>query len=190
MTHSALVVIAPGCEELEAVASIDTLVRGGIQVTVASACPQGRLQITASRGAKLVADCLLEETAQQPFDLILLPGGLPGAEHLRDTPLLIELLRAQRAKHAWRAAICAAPAVVLAHHDLIGPAKVTGYPGTESKLPANGYVNQPVVVDYGEKLITSQGPATAVAFALAAVAVLEGQGIADKVASGMLVGRA
>ncbi len=127
MSHHALVVLAPGCEELEAVASIDTLVRGGIQVTAASICPQGRLQITASRGVKLVADVLLESVAEQHFDLILLPGGLPGAEYLRDNPLLIRMLKEQRARGGWRAAICASPALVLAHHDLIGPAKVTGY---------------------------------------------------------------
>lgn len=187
MSHHALVVLAPGCEELEAVASIDTLVRGGIQVTVASVCPQGRLQITASRGVKLVADVLLESVAEQLFDLILLPGGLPGAEYLRDNPLLIRMLKEQQARCSWRAAICASPALVLAHHDLIGPAKVTGYPGTEGQLPASGFVAQAVVVDEAERLITSQGPGTSMAFALAAVRVLEGDTIADKVAAGMLL---
>ena len=187
MSHHALVVIAPGCEELEAVASIDILVRGGIKVTVASVCPQGRLQVTASRGVKLVADVLLEEVAEQSFDLILLPGGLPGAEYLRDTPQLIHMLKAQQARGGWRAAICATPAVVLAHHDLIGSAKVTGYPGTEGQLPASGFLSQPVVVDEPQRLITSQGPGTAIAFALAAVRVLEGNIIADKVAAGMVL---
>lgn len=187
MSHQALVVIASGCEELEAVASIDVLVRGGVKVTVASVCPQGRLQVTASRGVKLVADVLLEEVAQQQFDLILLPGGLPGAEYLRDTPLLIDMLKAQQARGGWRAAICATPAVVLAHHDLIGSAQVTGYPGTEGKLPASGYRNESVVVDEAQRLITSQGPGTAVAFALAAVRMLEGKTIADKVAVGMVL---
>ena len=187
MSHQALVVIASGCEELEAVASIDVLVRGGVKVTVASVCPQGRLQVTASRGVKLVADVLLEEVAQQQFDLILLPGGLPGAEYLRDTPELIDMLKAQQARGGWRAAICATPAVVLAHHDLIGSAQVTGYPGTEGKLPASGYRNESVVVDEAQRLITSQGPGTAVAFALAAVRMLEGKTIADKVAVGMVL---
>ena len=186
MSHQALVVIAPGCEELEAVASIDVLVRGGVKVTVASVCPQGRLQVTASRGVKLVADVLLEEVAQQQFDLILLPGGLPGAEYLRDTPLLIDMLKAQQARGGWRAAICATPAVVLAHHDLIGSAKVTGYPGTEGKLPASGYRNESVVVDEAQRLITSQGPGTAMLFALVLVRHLAGEETARKVADGLL----
>ena len=185
MSKCALIVIAPGCEELEAVASIDVLVRGGVKVTVASVCPQGRLQVTASRGVKLVADVLLDTIINEEFDLILLPGGLPGAEYLRDTPQLIEMLKAQRARGAWRAAICATPAVVLAHHKLIGPAQVTGYPGTEGKL--SNYVNQAVVIDEAERLITSQGPGTAIAFALATLSVLEGHSLAQKVAAGMLV---
>lgn len=86
MSKQALVVIAPGCEELEAVTSIDVLVRGGIKVTVASVCLDGQLQIRASRGVQLLADCPLRDVAEQPFDLILLPGGLPGAEHLRTPP--------------------------------------------------------------------------------------------------------
>ena len=77
--------------------------------------------------------------------------------------------------------------MVLAHHDLIGSAQVTGYPGTEGKLPASGYRNESVVVDEAQRLITSQGPGTAVAFALAAVRMLEGKTIADKVAVGMVL---
>ena len=76
---------------------------------------------------------------------------------------------------------------MLAHHDLIGPAKVTGYPGTEGPLPASGFIAQAVWVEEDERLITSQGPGTSMAFALAAVRVLEGDTIADKVAAGMLL---
>jgi len=188
MSKQALVVLAPGCEELEAVTSIDVLVRGGVKVTVASVCPDGQLQIRASRGVQLLADCPLRDVADQPFDLILLPGGLPGAEHLRDTPLLIDLLKAQARRGAWRAAICAAPALVLAHHDLIGSAQVTGYPGTEGALGA-AYRDQAVVVDEANKLITSKGPGTAVLFGLAAVAALQGDAVADQVAAGLLVSR-
>ena len=185
MTKHALVVIAPGSEEMEAVACIDVLVRGGIKVTVASACPQGKLQITASRGVKLVADVLLEAVADESFDMLLLPGGIPGAEHLRDSKLLLKMLKAQQARGAWIAAICASPALVLAHHDLLGQAKVTGYPGTEEKL-AN-YFNAHVVVDDEAKLITSKGPGTAIAFALSAVGRLSSIDTARRVADGLLV---
>lgn len=187
MSVTALVVIAPGSEELEAVASIDTLVRGGVRVTVAAISPDGRREIVASRGVHLVADCLIDEVAERDFDVLVLPGGLPGAEHLRDSPTLIAMLRRQQARGGWRAALCAAPALVLAHHNLIGTARVTGYPGTEDKLPAAGRRQERVVVDGAHKLITSQGPGTSIDFALAILAELRGAETALQVGKGMLV---
>lgn len=103
-------------------------------------------------------------------------------------PLLIDLLKTQAQRGAWRAAICAAPALVLAHHDLIGSALVTGYPGTEDAL-GDAYRDQAVVVDEANKLITSKGPGTAMLFGLAAVAALQGDAVADQVAAGLLVSR-
>ena len=79
MSKRALVIIAPGCEEIETVTSIDTLVRGNIKVTVASINPNKKREVVASRGVHLVADHLLEEVAHESFDAIVLPGGLPGA---------------------------------------------------------------------------------------------------------------
>ena len=186
MSKRALVIIAPGCEEIEAVTSIDTLVRGNIKVTVASINPNKQREIVASRGVHLVADHLLEEVAHETFDVIVLPGGLPGAEYLRDNPMVIELLKKQRANELWRAAICATPAFVLAHHDLIGDALVTGYPGTQSQLPAKQLRQDRVVVDKPNKLITSQGPATSIDFALAIVAELQGKETAAQVRKDML----
>jgi DJ-1 family protein len=186
MSKRALVIIAPGCEEIETVTSIDTLVRGNVKVTVASINPNKQRDVVASRGVHLVADHLLEEVAHETFDVLVLPGGIPGAEYLRDNPLVIELLKKQQAQALWRAAICASPAFVLAHHDLIGTAKVTGYPGTQSQLPAGQVSQERVVVDKAHKLITSQGPATSLDFALAILAALQGQETADKVRKDML----
>ncbi len=186
MSKRALVIIAPGCEEIETVTSIDTLVRGNIKVTVASINPNKQREVLASRGVHLVADHLLEEVAHESVDAIVLPGGLPGAEYLRDNPLVIELLKKQHALNLWRAAICATPAFVLAHHGLIGTATVTGYPGTQSQLHAGQVSQQRVVVDQPNKLITSQGPATSIDFALAIVAALQGEETADQVRKDML----
>jgi 4-methyl-5(b-hydroxyethyl)-thiazole monophosphate biosynthesis len=186
MSNRALVILAPGCEEIEAVTSIDTLVRGGIKVTTASISPDKKCDIIASRGVHLVADHLLEEIAHETFEVIVLPGGLPGAEYLRDNPLVIELLKKQQANDLWRAAICATPAFVLAHHDLIGNALVTGYPSTQSQLPAKQVRQDRVVVDKANKLITSQGPATSIDFALAIVAELQGKETAAQVRKDML----
>jgi protein deglycase len=83
MAKRVLVPIADGSEEIEAVCIIDTLRRAGAEVTVASV---DKLQVTASRGVKLVADARIAECTGQTYDCIALPGGMPGAEHLRDSP--------------------------------------------------------------------------------------------------------
>lgn len=77
-TPTALVPIADGSEEIEAVSIIDTLVRGGVQVTVASVMP-GQNSVRCSRGVSIAADCNIEDVRGRSFDLIALPGGMPGA---------------------------------------------------------------------------------------------------------------
>ena len=94
---TALVLVAPGSEEIETVAIVDTLVRGSIDVVLASCCPTGARQIRASRGVQLVADCHLDELTTRDFDAMVVPGGLPGSEVIRDTPLAIDLLKEQAA---------------------------------------------------------------------------------------------
>ena len=122
MPKKVLVPIADGSEEIEAVCIIDVLRRAGADVTVASV---DGLQVTASRGVKIVADTLIADCAGIAFDLIALPGGIPGAEHLRDSVELIGLLRRQQEEGRLCGAICASPAVVLQHHGLLGGRKAT-----------------------------------------------------------------
>jgi 4-methyl-5(b-hydroxyethyl)-thiazole monophosphate biosynthesis len=175
-----LVAIADGTEELEAVSVIDTLRRAGVRVTVASV--DGR-QVTCSRGVVLVADALIGDCVRQTYDAIVLPGGMPGAEHLRDSTPLTFMLQQQHAHGRLLAAICASPAVVLQHHGLIGARRATCYPGFEQEL-ANVDRSGAVVVD--GTCITSKGPGTALPFALAIVCALCGSPAAHKVAVGML----
>lgn len=182
MAKTALVVIADGTEELEAVTIIDVLRRGGVQVTVASA---GALGVTASRAVKLTADRLIGDCADQTYDLVALPGGLPGAEHLRDCKPLIEMLKKQKAEGRLLAAICASPAVALAPHGLLDDRKATCYPSMMDQLPCKGEGR--VVVD--GNCVTSQGPGTAIDFALELVRLLRGDTIAGQVAAAMLVER-
>lgn len=159
MSKTALVAVADGSEELEAVTIIDVLRRADANVTVVSV---SGLTVTASRGVKLVADCLIDACKGKIYDLIVLPGGLPGAEHLRDSKTLIEMLKQQKKAGRLYAAICASPAVALAPHGLLDGKTATGYPGTQDKLPKA--VNQRVVTD--GNCITSQGPGTALEFAI------------------------
>jgi 4-methyl-5(b-hydroxyethyl)-thiazole monophosphate biosynthesis len=177
-----LVPVADGSEEIEAVVIIDVLRRAGAEVTVASV---GNLHITASRGVKLTADCGIEDCKKRQFDLIALPGGMPGAEHLRDSAPLIDLLKNQKAAGKLYAAICASPAVVLTPHGLLDGKKVTCHPAFHNKLADASSVSQRVVVD--GNCITSQGPGTALEFALELVRCLFGQTRADQVAEPMCI---
>jgi 4-methyl-5(b-hydroxyethyl)-thiazole monophosphate biosynthesis len=177
-----LVPIADGSEEIEAVCIIDVLRRAGAHVTVASV---GNLQITASRGVRIVADCTIEDCREAVFDLIVLPGGMPGAEHLRDSQTLVQLLRRHQAGGGWYGAICAAPAVVLSHHGLLDGRQATSHPAFAAQLTDGRPVAARVVVD--GQLITSQGPGTALEFALMLVARLMGEAKAQEVAAPMMM---
>lgn len=178
-----LVPIADGSEDIEAVAIIDVLRRAQFDVTVASVMPS--LQVTAARGTRIVADTLLADCVDQTFDAIALPGGLPGANHLRDCTSLIEMLRQQKAAGRLFAAICASPAVVFAHHGLDKGHKTTAHPGFTKAL--HDFKAARVVID--GHCITSQGPGTAIEFALAIVATLAGKTLAEQVAAPMVIER-
>ncbi|MHC4138281.1 MAG: DJ-1 family glyoxalase III [Planctomycetota bacterium] len=181
MSKSVLVPISDGCEEIEAACIIDVLRRADADVTVASV---GKLQVTASRGMKLVADRLISECVNESYDLIALPGGMPGAERLRDSKELTELLTRQQQGGKLFAAICASPAIVLHHHGLLAERKATAYPGFAEQLANTESIESRVVVD--NNCITSRGPGTAMEFALKLVEVLYGEQMAKKIAEAML----
>ncbi len=183
MTPKVLVPIADGTEEIEAVCIIDVLRRAGADVTVASV---GALQITASRGVKIVADRSIAECKGEDFDLIVLPGGIPGAEHLRDSPELTALLLRQKEEHRWYGAICAAPAVVLQEHGLLEGTRATSHPAFIDRLAPDRADEARVVVD--GRCATSRGPGTALEFALELVTLLFGKAHAEAVAAPMVVG--
>ncbi len=182
MAKKVLVPIADGSEEIEAVCIVDTLRRAGAEVTVASV---DKLPVTASRGVKLVADALIAPCASQTYDCIALPGGMPGAEHLRDSTALIGMLRQQKQAGRLYAAICAAPAVVLQPHGLLENVKATCFPALRGALDPAYAAAERVVVD--GNCVTSQGPATAIEFALKLVELLFGFAKAKEVGAAMLV---
>ncbi|MGY0219961.1 DJ-1 family glyoxalase III [Endozoicomonadaceae bacterium StTr2] len=187
MPAEVLVPIADGSEEIEAVTVIDTLRRANCNVTVAACTEENRLSIEASRGIRLIADCHISFCASQSFDLIALPGGMPGARHLRDCEPLISLLQKQQQAGRWYAAICAAPAVVLAHHALLDNVCATCYPDyldqLETALPSP---DTPVVVDPKNRVITAQGPASAMSFSFALIDALCGKDMHRPIARQML----
>ena len=179
MKIKVLVPIANGTEELEAISIIDVLRRAGAEVTIASA--QEKI-ITGAHGIRIFADTTIEECKNNPYDLIVLPGGLPGAYYLRDCKALVDLLKKQADSHKLIGAICASPFVVLNHHNLLEGKKFTAYPSFGDNL--SNYQKNRVVED--KNFITSQGPGTAMEFAIKLVEKLFGKSKADDIQKQML----
>jgi 4-methyl-5(b-hydroxyethyl)-thiazole monophosphate biosynthesis len=163
-----LVPLADGCEELEAVTIIDLLRRAGIEVVTAGLKPG---IVTASRGVQLVPDVSLDVALQDEYDMVALPGGMPGASNLKNDVRIIELLKKMASAGQYTAAICAAP-MVLAEAGVLNGKRATCYPGFLDGLP-DVRVGEGAVVQDG-RVLTSRGPGTAMDFALMLVEVLSG----------------
>ncbi len=172
-----LIPLAHGCEELEAVTLIDLLRRAGIGVVTASLEPG---IVECSRGTRLVADLTLDEVLGEDFDMIVLPGGLPGSSNLDADARIHRLLARHHSEDRYIAAICAAPKV-LANAGLLHGKSATAYPGSINMrdFPEVILLNAPVVVD--GRTITSRGPGTAMDFALQLIESLSGRGRRDEV---------
>lgn len=187
MSASALICLAPGSEEMEAVTTIDLLVRGGIAVTTASVASDGERVITCSRGVKLLADAPLVEVADGDYDVIVLPGGLKGAECMRDNPLLVETVRQFHLSGRIVAAICAAAGTVLVPHEIFPIGNMTGFPGLKETIPEEQWQDKRVGWDPRVNLLTSQGPGTAIDFGLKIIDLLVGREKAHDVASQLVM---
>ena len=171
-----LVPLAQGCEELEAVTVTDILRRAGITVITAG-LEAGAVR--ASRGMMLLPDATLDEVAGTEFDMIVLPGGMPGSEHLKNDGRIIALLKSMAADGKYTAAICAAPMALHASGLLEGK-RATSFPGVLDRLPGtHAYLNDKVVTD--GNVVTSKGPGTAMDFALTLVELLAGRSRRDAV---------
>ncbi|MCS2157875.1 protein deglycase YajL [Scandinavium sp. H11S7] len=187
MSASALVCLAPGSEEMEAVTTIDLLVRGGIKVTIASVASDGELAITCSRGVKLLADAPLAQVADGDFDIIILPGGLKGAEYFRDSTILVETVKQFHRSGRIVAAICAAAGTVLVPHDIFPVGNMAGFPGLKDTIPADQWQDKRVVWDPRVNLLTSQAPGTSIDFGLKIIDLLVGREKAYDVASQLVL---
>ncbi len=178
----ALVALAQGCEELEAVTIIDLLRRANIEVVTAGLTPE---PVICSRGVVLIADTTLEKAATiDDFDVIVLPGGLPGADNLADSPLVMKTLKRMAKEEKYVTAICAAPRV-LAKAGLLAGKRVTAYPGfiENGQFPELNYTGGAVEVD--GKIVTSRGPGTAMDFALTLIELLSGPATRKTVEAGL-----
>ncbi|MBC8519392.1 MAG: DJ-1/PfpI family protein [Gammaproteobacteria bacterium] len=166
---SVLVPLAEGFEELEAITIVDLLRRAGIKVVVAGLSDG---PIKASRDTVHIADMSLDEALQQDYEMVVLPGGLPGADHLNADPRIHKLVQKMAAEDRYTAAICAAPKV-LADAGVLNGKEATSYPGFLQGTSANIIEDADVVSD--GKVITSRGPGTAMDFALELIEALLGR---------------
>ena len=175
-----LVPLADGCEELEAVTIIDLLRRAGIEVVTAGLKPG---IVCASRGVQLVPDLTLDVALQDDYDMVVLPGGMPGATHLKDDARIIELLKKMAAAGKYIAAICAAP-MVLAEAGILNGKQATSYPGFLDTI-SDVTLSSAAVVQDG-KVLTSRGPGTAMDFSLALVEILTGTDMRKQVEAALV----
>jgi 4-methyl-5(b-hydroxyethyl)-thiazole monophosphate biosynthesis len=178
----AVVVLADGFEEIEAITQIDVLRRAGVEVTVAG-LSEGLA--TGAHGVGVATDLLLDRLDFEP-DLVVLPGGMPGSERLGESKPVVDLLEKQHAAGRMIGAICAAPAYAPVAAGILDGKRATCYPSFEARFTsATTHVEDRVVAD--GNVVTSRGPGTALEFALALVDQLVGKTKGDELRSGMLV---
>lgn len=174
---SVLIPLAQGCEELEAVTIIDLLRRAEIEVVTAGLDGQ---PVKASRGVVLIPDTTLDEAMKRDYDMVVLPGGLPGADYLNADARVHAEINKVLNRGGYAAAICAAPKV-LASAGLLDGKQATSFPGVIEALNIPGLQHRSEAVVTDGKLITSRGPGTAMDFALQLIETLVGKEARDRV---------
>jgi 4-methyl-5(b-hydroxyethyl)-thiazole monophosphate biosynthesis len=175
------VLLAPGFEEIEAVTIIDVLRRAVIETVVLGV--EGTV-VEGSHGITLQADDTLAARGHEAWDMVVLPGGMPGAAHLRDHAAVQALLQKQHAGGGRLAAICAAP-IALSAAGVLRDKRATSYPSFADQLVCAAYLDDAVVVD--GTVTTSRGPGTALRFSLGLVAQLADADRAATLAKAMLL---
>lgn len=174
------VMLADGFEEIEALTVVDVLRRVNIKTYTVSI---GRDRtVTGAHSIPLVADLLISEADLEAADMIVLPGGMPGAENLYKNTILEKAIESRVSQKKWIAAICAAPFILGKKGYLKGKEAIC-YPGFEKDLAGAVIRDKKVVIS--DKFITSKGPGTALDFALAIVSVLRDEKTADTLRAGM-----
>lgn len=176
----AVILLAPGFEEIEAVTVIDILRRAGVGVTVAGTVDG---PIEGSRKITLLPDLSIDRVAGGEYDMVILPGGQPGTNHLAADPRVKRILEEAAAKEKYLSAICAAPSILAAGGYLAGK-KGTSHPSVRAKMEGVDYSEARVVVE--GKTVTSRSPGTAMEFAFTLVRLLVGEEKAKEVNEGVM----
>ena len=188
MKKSAIVLLAEGFEEVEAITPIDYLRRAGIEVTVTAV--SGNLLVKGARGIVVDADITLYDLANQQetadiYDAIIIPGGMPGATNIAASPEAATLITEMAAAGKLICAICASPAVVLAPLGLLTGKKFTCYPGMEETVQGSHWTDKRVIIS--DNIITSRAAGTAGEFSIAIISQLLGETEGDRIAQAVLL---
>lgn len=184
-SQTSYVFLAPGFEEIEALATVDAMRRAGMKVVEVAVADTKN--VTGATGQTVVADSLITEIDPIDAEWIIIPGGQPGADNLHASPKVNEIIKNQFDRGGRIAAICAGPAVVVAPTGILKGKKATCYPGLGNMIESEGgtYVKEAVVVD--GNIITSEGPGTTLKFAKAVICASEGEQKASEVLASMLM---
>lgn len=170
MSKTALIVIAEGTEEIEAITPGDVLQRCGVDVTYAGV---GSMEPMGGHHVPLRAECMLEDCGEILFDALIIPGGGKGAENLAHSDMMTHTIKRHHEAGKIIAAICASPAVVLAPLGILAGRHATCYPGLERRFgPGVKHVDTNVCVD--GPIVTSRGPGTALEFSMRLAELLTG----------------
>ncbi|OON18191.1 DJ-1 family protein [Opisthorchis viverrini] len=184
VVKKALIVIAPGFEEIEAVTVFRVLKSGTVQPTLVRLEHVTDPMVKGANGLSILTDGELNEDDANGYDLIVLPGGAKGTEEMKKSDRLKRILGSFVQKKKYIGAICLAPAI-LKHFNLLLNSILTSYPSIENEMRQQyTYLEKSVVVD--KQLITSRGPGTAMEFALKLVELLTGKQNSDTVANNFI----
>lgn len=177
--------LAKGFEEIEALTPVDVMRRAGMNVKTVSITADHN--VTGAHGVSIKADLLFTDCKFNPDDIewLVIPGGMPGAENLHNFEPLNQLLLQHSEKGGKIAAICASPAIVLSPLGILNGREATCYPGMEKLCNKEVKMRDQRVVAL-EKIITGNGPSSALPFSLAIVANSMGESVSQEVGSGML----
>ena len=176
--------LAPGFEEIEAIAVVDILRRGGVDVRTVSV--GGGNEVTGAHQVTIRADVSLEQIRPEEAECLIFPGGMPGAQHLSECEKLVTILQHHYDQERTVAAICAAPAVILGMNGFLQGKKAVCYPGMEDKL-LGAEVQKAAVVTDGN-ITTSRGMGTAIAYGLEIIRLLQGEEAAAKMKTSVVYG--
>lgn len=179
--HRSFIFLAEGFEEIEALTVVDVMRRAGMDIKTVSITSEHK--VVGAHGIPVLTDMTFKEADFDDSEWLILPGGMPGATNLAAFEALGDLLKVHKGKIA---AICAAPAVVLAPLGLLKDKEATCYPGFEPACRANGAIMRDAPVISLTDLITANGPSSALRFALAIVANSLGEQAAQEVGGAML----